>query len=77
MSKRIKPLVSLVRRHLGSRKTRILGPTEMPKERRKALTANGLQLSDNGGQGWPAVTDDQKSLKKSALPQNQFRPAAV
>jgi hypothetical protein len=49
----------------------------MPKERRKALAANGLQLSDNGGQGWPAVTDDQKSLKKSALPQNQFRPAAV
>jgi len=49
----------------------------MPKERRKALTANGLRLSDSGRPSQPTVTDGQKSLKKSALPQNQVRPAAV
>jgi hypothetical protein len=49
----------------------------MPKDRRKALTANGLWLSDSGRPGRPAVTTGQKSLKKSALPQNQFQPAAV
>ena len=77
MSKRIKPLVSLVHRRGRGRKTRILGPPAMPKDRRKALTANGLWLSDSGRPGRPAVTTGQKSLKKSALPQNQFQPAAV
>jgi len=49
----------------------------MPMERRKALAANGLRLSDSGRPGRSAVTNGQKSLKKSALPQNQVRPAAV
>jgi hypothetical protein len=49
----------------------------MPKARHKALTANGLWLSNSGRPGRPAMTTGQKSLKKSALPQNRFRPAAV
>lgn len=68
VSKRIKPLVSLVHRRLRGRKTRIIGPPEMPKERRKALTANGLRLSDSGRPSLPAVTTGRKSLKKSAAP---------
>ena len=66
VSKRIKPLVSLVRRRRRGRKTRIIAPPEMLKECRKALLANGLRRSGSGQPGRTTVTTGRKSLKKSA-----------